>query len=74
MGIGTGAIVASTVGLMFEEPGQENGREFLHPFMIALLLSFGSAILFWGVATWLIGWGKKRRSPQKKDRKNGTIK
>lgn len=63
VGIATGAIVASTSGLLFQEPitlpWAENRGEQLHPFAIALLASFGCAILAWGITKWVMGWKPK---------------
>jgi uncharacterized phage infection (PIP) family protein YhgE len=63
VGIATGAIVASTSGLLFEKPiaspWAENRGEQLHPFAIALLASFGCAIVAWRVTKWVMGWKPK---------------
>jgi hypothetical protein len=66
VGVAAGAIVASTSALIFQEemtfPGQQNRGEKLHPFTIAVLLSFSSALVAWLVAKWLVGWGRNGRS------------
>lgn len=66
VGIAVGAIVASTVGLIFEEPMtfplQENRGEILHPFAIALLISLGFAIVAAGGMKFIIWLIKKKPS------------
>ncbi len=63
VGIAAGAIVASTSGLLFQEPiaspwAENRGK--LHPFAIALIASFGCAIVAWGVTKWVMGWKTKQ--------------
>ncbi|MCT7994792.1 hypothetical protein [Laspinema olomoucense] len=75
VGIATGAIIASTSPLIFQQeeisfPWEASHGDRLHPFMLALLLSLGSAVVAWWVAKGLIGWGRKRRLRQKQDSKN----
>lgn len=64
VGIAVGAIVASTVGLIFDEPimfpWQENRGENLHPFAIALLVSFGCALVAAAGMKLLIWLNKKK--------------
>jgi len=65
VGIGTGAIFASTVGLLFPDSRDEPNLEFanLHPFAIALLFSFAAALVAWGGTKLLIRvwWWTSRR-------------
>ncbi|MBS0015215.1 MAG: hypothetical protein KFF72_02385 [Arthrospira sp. SH-MAG29] len=65
--IGTGAIIASTSGLMFEEPRifpiPENGGGISHPFAIALFASFAGAILGWGGTKFLIWLSRRKGFP-----------
>ncbi|RAQ47533.1 hypothetical protein B9S53_04385 [Arthrospira sp. O9.13F] len=65
-GIGVGAIVASTSALIFQEkmtfPWSDNRGDNVHPFTIAVLLSFACAGLGVLLAIALIKLGKKRRS------------
>jgi hypothetical protein len=64
VGIAVGAIVASTVGLIFDEPmtypWQENRGENVHPFAIALLISFGCALVAAAGMKLLIWLNKKK--------------
>lgn len=64
VGIAVGAIVASTVGLIFDEPmtypWQENRGETSHPFAIALLISFGCALVA-AAGMKLIVWLTKKK-------------
>lgn len=75
VGIATGAIIASTSALIFQQepmsfPWEAYHGDRPHPFMFALLLSFAFAFVGWGLAKWLIGWGRKRRSRPKQNSKN----
>ncbi|TVU55171.1 MAG: hypothetical protein EA414_03125 [Arthrospira sp. PLM2.Bin9] len=66
-GIAVGAIVASTSGLIFQEkmtfPWEANRGDNVHPFTIAVVLSFGAAVVAWLGAKCWIKCSKKRRSP-----------
>jgi hypothetical protein len=75
VGIATGAIIASTSALIFQQepmsfPWQAYHGDRPHPFMFALLLSFAFAFVGWGLAKWLIGCSRKRRSRSNQDSKN----
>lgn len=65
--IGTGAIIASTSGLMFEEPRifplPENGGGISHPFAIALFASVAGAIVGWGGTKFLIWLSRRKGFP-----------
>ena len=56
--IAAGAIVASTSAIIFQEPmtfpWQENHGDHLHPFLIALIVSFTFAGIAWQIAKCLI--------------------
>ncbi|RAQ47244.1 hypothetical protein B9S53_04835 [Arthrospira sp. O9.13F] len=65
--IGTGAIIASTSGLMFEEPRifpqPENGGGISHPFAIALFASVAGAIVGWSGTKFLIWLSRRKGFP-----------
>ena len=75
VGIATGAIIASTSALIFQQepmsfPWEAYHGDRPHPFMFALLLSFAFAFVGWGLTKWLIGCSRKRRSRSHQNTKN----
>jgi hypothetical protein len=75
VGIATGAIIASTSALIFQQepmtfPWEASHGDRPHPFIWALLLSFALAFVGWGLAKLLIKCSRKGRSRSHQDTKN----
>lgn len=76
VGIAAGAIVASTSGLIFEEPfswpWQSDRGDRLHPVTIAILVSVAFAVVSWVAATGLIWCFRKSDRTSQQNQKHET--
>lgn len=65
VGIGAGAIAASSSGLIFKQQAMTfpffslHPGAYPHPFLISVLLSFGLGISFWALAKWMLSKTQK---------------
>jgi hypothetical protein len=66
VGIATGAIIASTVALIFQEPWtypwQKQHGNYPHPFIIGVAVSIFCTVLVWLATKRLLQWSRQRQS------------